>query len=216
MTMTAGTEMSGRRSCWTWVAAKIPAPKSRTTPRRTTTPSRRESRVTKATRLGLARSGHSRDQVRTIGRRYGPGVVLSRQHDSVLSRLSRLGGFHRADADQEQPRAGDHEDERRHHPQPHDVEARCVAEKQDDGAGLFQHQAGEAADRAPQHAPVGAAHGLPDAAVEDQLDDGEDHDDLDRDGPEILAAHQAERAANEDRGEAGEDRPPAMPLPRLP
>ena len=25
MTMTAGTEMSGSRSCWTWVAAKMPA-----------------------------------------------------------------------------------------------------------------------------------------------------------------------------------------------
>src|SRR5258708_13235310 len=118
MTMTAGTEMSGSRSCWTWVGRKIPAPKSRTTPRRTTTPSRRESRVTKATRLGLARSGPSRDQVRTIGRRYGPGVVLSRQHDSVLSRLSRLGGFHRADADQEQPPAPAHDAQQPHHPPP--------------------------------------------------------------------------------------------------
>src|ERR1700720_2750242 len=49
MTMTAGTEMSGRRSCCTWVAAKMPAPNSSATPNRTTTPRRSDRRVMNAT-----------------------------------------------------------------------------------------------------------------------------------------------------------------------
>src|SRR6266566_3809271 len=43
--MNAGKEMLGRRSCWTWVAAKMPAPNRPTTASTTTAPSLRDSRV---------------------------------------------------------------------------------------------------------------------------------------------------------------------------
>src|SRR3989442_11517562 len=45
MTITAGIEMSGRRSCCTWDAAYMPAPKSSATPSITTAPRWRDRRV---------------------------------------------------------------------------------------------------------------------------------------------------------------------------
>ena len=59
------------------------------------------------------------------------------------------------------------------------------------------------------------AKGVPDAAVEDGLDNDQDDDKLESHGLAALAAHQDQGAANEDGGQSGEDGPGAMPVGRV-
>ena len=80
------------------------------------------------------------------------------------------GGFCRCifppDADDQQPGAGHHEDERGHHAEADGVETPGIAGKEDDGTGLFEDQAGKAPDGSPQQGRIrslGRAQRLPDA-----------------------------------------------------
>src|SRR5438046_10539394 len=56
----------------------------------------------------------------------------------------RLSGLLPSDADDQQPGAGNHEDERSHHADAHDIEAPGVTGKERDGTDLLQNEAREA------------------------------------------------------------------------
>jgi len=116
--------------------------------------------------------------------------------------LSPLGRPLCPHADQQKPRPGHHEDERRHHPDANKVEARRVSEKEDERPCLLRQKAGEAPERPQQNALVGAASGLPDAGVQNRLDHHEHTDEFHRHGLAILPAHEHEGAADEDGGQS--------------
>src|SRR5436305_14532224 len=83
----------------------------------------------------------------------------------------RLSGLHPSDANDQQPGAGHHEDERGHHADAHDIEAPGVTGKERDGADLLEHQARKAANGPPNECGIGhggSRRGLADAAVEDE------------------------------------------------
>src|SRR5438067_13916975 len=84
----------------------------------------------------------------------------------------RLSGLLPSDPNDQEPRAGHHEDERGHHADAHDIEAPGVTGKERDGADLLEHQARKAANSPPNQrgiGNVGSRRGLADTAVEDEL-----------------------------------------------
>src|SRR2546430_7756828 len=95
----------------------------------------------------------------------------SRTESSTTSG-GRLSGLLPTDPNDQEPRAGHHEDERGHHAEAYDIEAPGVTGKEGDGADLLEHQARKAADGPPNERGIGdggRSRGLADAAVEDEL-----------------------------------------------
>src|SRR5437660_927039 len=100
MTTNAGTEMFGNRSCCSWVAAQMPALKSKTTARMTTEPRRSERRIKGDITTPLVSGGYWIEPAGRLLRRWPAPRGLDARHEGRRAACAGAGarqsGFSRA------------------------------------------------------------------------------------------------------------------------